>query len=104
MEQTQDQIFPEFKNEDVIGVVKFVGERSEFLKFAQDIATKIYDLKIPVDPQKHPQWDLFRRTATMVIVGTVKGVVRNEIIFVKKIEKPNDGQSENAEPAGSTDR
>jgi hypothetical protein len=82
MEQ-KEQLLPEFKNEDIVGIVKFVGKRSDFLKFAQDIAIKVYDLKIPVDVEKHPQLDLYRRTATMYIMGTVKGVVRNEIIFVK---------------------
>jgi hypothetical protein len=93
----EDQLFPEFKNEDVIGVIKYVGEREEFIKFAKDMALRIYDFKIPVDPEKHPQLDLFRWNTKMVILGTVNGVVRNEIIFVKdKVKK--DGESENAEP------
>lgn len=79
----EHQLFPEFKNEDVVGVIKYVGERSEFINFAKDLAVKVYDIKIPVDPSTQPTLHLYRTTCTMYIMGTVKGVERNEIIFVK---------------------
>jgi hypothetical protein len=77
------QIFPEFKDEDVIGVIKYIGDKVEFLNFAKDLAVKIFHKEIPVDVSKQPTLHLYRTTCTMYIMGTVKGVERNEIIFVK---------------------
>ena len=94
------QIFPEFKNEDVVGVIKYVGPKEEFLNFAKDLAIKIYDKAIPVDPSRQPTIHLYRTTCTMYIMGTVSGVERNEIIFVKNITK---NESEQRQNTGTTE-
>jgi hypothetical protein len=94
------QIFPEFKNEDVVGVIKYVGDKAEFLNFAKDLAIKIYDPAITVDPKEKPMLHLYRTTATMYIMGTVKGVERNEIIFVKQKLNANTEQRQDTGTAG----
>ena len=80
----------DIKPENIVGVIAYIGDPKEFLTFAKDIAVKIYGKDIPVDAEKHPQTALFRNTATMYIFGTVKGVVKNEIIFVKNEAKKDD--------------
>lgn len=96
----EQQIFPEFKNEDVVGVIKYVGEKSEFLKFAENLAIKIYDKSIPVDASRQPTLNLYRTTCTMFIMGTVKGVERNEIIFVRQKLNENTEQRQDTGTAG----
>jgi hypothetical protein len=99
MEQPE-QICPEIKNENILGLIKYVGHRKDFLEFAQNLASKVYDIRIPIDPEKHPQHELFRNNATMFIFGTVNGVERNEIVFAKNtpIIVKNEGQPKNVDP------
>lgn len=77
-----------FNKENVAGIIKYVGSKEDFLKFAQDLAVKIYGTDIPVVAEK-PTLHLYKTTCTMYIIGTVNGVLRNEIIFYK-----NDLQSQ----------
>lgn len=96
----EQQLFPEFKNEDVVGVIKYVGAKEEFLNFAKDLAIKVYDKSIPVDAETKPTLHLYRTTCTMYIMGTVKGVERNEIIFVKQKLNADTEQRQNTGTAG----
>lgn len=72
----------EFKDNDVLAVIKFNGPRSEFNDFANKVITQVTE--IPYDSEKHdlkPPFD----GAKMYVLGTVNGIVRNEIIFIKNL-------------------
>lgn len=81
METKNEELIDGFKNENIVGVIKYVGSKEEFLNFANDLAVKIYGTNIPT--KEATTVHLYRTTCTMYILRTVNGILRNEIIFYK---------------------
>lgn len=70
------------EDDNILAVIKFNGTRKEFNDFAIKVINQITHIPVDVNEKKLSLKEPFT-TASMYVLGTVKGVDRNEIIFLK---------------------